>query len=178
MFVGCENGAVLTAMTFYIRDIGAVSGITELQSASLLSISAMIGFPVTVFTGFMLEKFKVRYILALSYFIQAISIVQMIYMNEMISATVFAVVWGLSSGLQQVALQYVWPYYYGVNCLGTINSLFVTSGVIGSAIGPIAYGVAIDRIGSWSTILWWTVPVALFSSLMLLLCGQKPVHQN
>ena len=83
MFVGCENGAVLTAMTFYIRDIGAVSGITELQSASLLSISAMIGFPVTVFTGFMLEKFKVRYILALSYFIQAISIVQMIYMNEM-----------------------------------------------------------------------------------------------
>ena len=99
MFVGCEVGAVATALTFYIRDIGAVSGITELQSASLLSISAMIGFPVTVYTGFMLEKFKVHYILTAAYLIQGICIVQMIYMREMVSATMFSVVWGLSSGL-------------------------------------------------------------------------------
>ena len=68
IFVGTEMAAVITALTFYIRDIGAVSGITELQSASLLSISAMIGFPVTVTTGFMLEKFQANVILALSFF--------------------------------------------------------------------------------------------------------------
>ena len=30
MFVACELGAVSTAMTFYIRDIGLAAGITEL----------------------------------------------------------------------------------------------------------------------------------------------------
>ena len=54
-----------------------------------------------------------------------------------------------------------------MSCLGRINSLFATSQVIGSAIGPIAYGVAIDEIGSWATILWWTVPIALLSTLQL-----------
>ena len=69
MAVGCENGAVATALTFYIRDIGAESGFGELESASLLSISAMICLPVTIYTGFMLEKFKPHIIIAVSFVI-------------------------------------------------------------------------------------------------------------
>ena len=98
----------------------------------------------------------------------------MIYMDEMVSGTMFAVVWGLGYNIQQVALTFVMPHFYGTKCLGTINSVFVTSNVLGTAIGPIAYGMAIDKTGSWSTILWSTVPIALLSGLMLTFCATKP----
>ncbi len=93
----------------------------------------------------------------------------------MSTATCFAFMWGFSSGLSQIALLYIVPHYYGTKCIGTINSIISTSGVIGSALGPLAYGVAIDRIGSWATILWWTFPFAVVSSLLLILFGKKPV---
>ena len=68
LFTGCEVAAIGTALTFYIRDIGALSGITDIQSATLLSISAMVGFPVTILTGFMLEKISANKVLAFSFF--------------------------------------------------------------------------------------------------------------
>ena len=171
MLVGCEVGAVATALTFYIRDIGAVSGITEFQSASLLSIMAITGFPISFCTGFMIEKMPCHLILAAAYVLEGISCVQMIYMRNMLTGTFFALTWGFSSGFRQVALQYIWPDYYGTNCLGTINSLFNTSCVIGSAIGPLAYGLAIDFVGSWATILWWTAPISITSAILLLFCA-------
>ena len=99
-------------------------------------------------------------------------------MNSMSYATCFAIVWGFSAGLQQISLQYIMPHYYGTKCIGTINSIGATSGVIGSAIGPITYGVAIDKIGSWATILWWTVPLALGSTLLLICMGKKPTKPH
>ena len=68
------------------------------------------------------------------------------------------------------------PHYFGTECIATINSVFATSAVLGSAIGPIAFGVAIDQVGSWPKILWCTVPVAVLSTILLLTLGQKPIH--
>ena len=68
----------------------------------------------------------------------------MIYMDSMVTATYFAVMWGFSMGLQQVSFLYVMPHFYGTECIATLNSMFATATVLGSAIGPIAYGVAID----------------------------------
>ena len=100
----------------------------------------------------------------------------MIYMDSMASATFFAIVWGFAFGLASVSFQYALPHYFGTDCIATINSMFSTSAVIGSAIGPIAYGVAIDQVGSWSKILWSTVPIAFTCSLLLLFLAKKPVH--
>ena len=82
--------------------------------------------------------------------------------------------WGFSTGLGQVSYLFVMPHFYGTDCIARLNSMFATATIFGSAIGPIAYGVAIDKVGSWPTILWWTVPVAIISTIALLLT-QKPV---
>ena len=101
----------------------------------------------------------------------------MIYMSSMVSATIFAIVWGFSTGLGQVSYMFIMPHFYGTECVATLNSMFASATIFGSAIGPIAYGVAIDKIGSWPTILWWTVPVAMVCTITLLLT-QKPVLER
>ena len=90
------------------------------------------------------------------------------------TATYFAVVWGFSAGFGQVSYHYIIPHYFGTMCIAKLNSMFVTATILGSAIGPIAYGVAIEKVGSWQTILWWTVPFAVISMISLLLI-KKPV---
>ena len=99
LFTGAEHTAITTVMTFYLRDIVAPSGITALQSASLLSISSMVGFPVLLMSGLALDKIPANKVLAFSFFTQAIFLIQMIYMNSMATATYFAIMWGLSAGL-------------------------------------------------------------------------------
>ena len=102
----------------------------------------------------------------------------MIYMDSMFTATLFAIMWGFSAGLGQMAFLYIAPTYYGTACVGTLNSIFSTAMVLGSAIGPIAYGVSIDKVGSWPLILWWTVPLAVISTILLMTHGMKPVHRG
>ena len=68
LITGCEASAFSTATTFYIRDIGALSGLTAIECSSLLSINAMVGFPVTVLTGLMLEKISATKVIAISFF--------------------------------------------------------------------------------------------------------------
>jgi hypothetical protein len=75
LFAACETGAVQTAMTFYIRDIGADSNITELQSASLLSIMAFVGFPCTILAGFLLENVAVYHMIAFSFLLQGVALI-------------------------------------------------------------------------------------------------------
>ena len=99
LITGAEHTAITTVVTFFIRDIGAPVGITALQSASLLSISSMVGFPVLLLSGLALDKIAAHKVLAFSFFTQAIFLIQMIYMNSMATATYVAIMWGLSAGL-------------------------------------------------------------------------------
>ena len=104
---------------------------------------------------------------AFSFFLQGIACILMAYMKNIGTCVLFAVVWGISGGFGTISLQIVWPTYYGKGCLGKLNSLFATSGVIGSAIGPVAYGFAIDKVGDWNQILWCTVPVSMGTATLI-----------
>ena len=51
----------------------------------------------------------------------------------------------------------------------------MTGCVIGSAIGPIIYGIAIDYVGDWDKILWMSVPIALFTAFTTWSIARKPI---
>ena len=143
MHCNLERAAVNTAITFFIRDIGADIGISELQAASLLSIQAFVGFPVTLGVGCLLERMAVHHALATTFFVQAIALIVLINARSMFSCIVFSVIWGVGSGFEQISLQFVWPQYYGKGCLGAVNGSSMTSAVLGSALGPMIWGMCV-----------------------------------
>ena len=175
MHCNLERAAVNTAITFFIRDIGFDIGITELQSASLLSIQAFIGFPVTLGVGFLLEKVAVNHALATTFFIQSLALFILISAKSMTGCVLFAIVWGVASGFEQISLQMIWPEYYGKACLGAVSGSSMTSAVLGSAMGPMVWGFAYDHNGNeWDSILKWTIPWALFTGFATWLFARKP----
>jgi MFS family permease len=176
MHCNLERAAVNTALTFFIRDIGFTIGISELQSASLLSLQAFIGFPVTLGVGFLLERIAVHHALAATFFLQSIALFILTKANNMSSCIFFSVVWGVASGFEQISLQMIWPAYYGKSCLGAVSGSSMTSAVLGSALGPMLWGFWYDNYGhNWNMILSGTIPWALFTGLITFLFARKPL---
>ena len=76
-----------------------MSGIGDMESAFLLTISAFVGAPVIILTGRILEKVAVNQLLSIAYVMQGICCIQMIFMRNMVQATLCGIVWGLSTGI-------------------------------------------------------------------------------
>ena len=179
MHCNLERAAVNTALTFFLRDIGNVIGISELQAASLLSIQAFIGFPVTLWVGFLLERIAVHHALACTFILQSIALLILIYAQNMSACILFAMVWGIASGFEQISLQMIWPAYYGKACLGAVSGSSMTSSVLGSAVGPMLWGWSYEYNGNqWNKILAWTVPWALFTGVTTFILARKPAFQE
>lgn len=69
-------------------------------------------------------------------------------------AILFGVVWGFISGIERVALSVVWPNYYGRQYIGSINGIAMAVMVIGSALGPLPFGLFFDGFGGYDEVLW------------------------
>eukprot|EP00605_Chrysophyceae_sp_TOSAG23-4_P001010 GSChrysophyteH1.ASY1.ANO1.1111.1 assembled CDS len=177
MHCNLERAAVNTAITFFIRDICGNIGLSELQAATLLSIQAVVGFPVTLCVGFLLEKMAVHHALAITFALQAISLTVLTNAKSMSMCILFAVVWGVGAGFEQISLQFVWPQYFGKGCLGAVNGSSMASAVLGSALGPMVWGYAYDYNGGhWGGILLGTIPWALLTCVLTWILARRPVN--
>lgn len=87
-------------------------------AAIILSLMAVIGFPVTMAAGFILEKFKVHKVLAISFIGQLLFMVILFITDTVFLAIVFGVVWGIINGLERITLNIIWPNYFGREHLG------------------------------------------------------------
>ena len=65
----------------------------------------MVGFPVTMVVGILLERVSVHSMIAMTFIVQSIAIVMMIYMDGMGGAIIFAATWGVAAGFEQISLQ-------------------------------------------------------------------------
>ena len=175
MHCNFERAAVNTALTFYIRDVvRAFAGLTELQAATLLSVQASVGFPVAMAVGFLSEKVEVHHVIATTFLIQALAIYILLSARSLGSCLVFAVAWGVAAGFEQISLQLVWPNHFGKDCLGALNGVVGSCVVFGSAMGPMVFGWAFDRVHSWDRILRLTCPWALATAVVTWRYGRKP----
>lgn len=146
---------VNTGLTFHLVSILGENGLKTTTAALILSIMAFIGFPVTLVSGFILEKIKVHYILALVFFGEIVFLLLIFLTKSLFFAIVFGVVWGIVGGFERIALSIVWPNYFGRKYLGSIKGVAMTSTVIGSAFGPLPFGIAYDYYGGYTEILFF-----------------------
>lgn len=60
---------------------------------------------------------------------------------------------GLSIGISNALSASVWAHYFGRAHLGSIKGFVQTLAIVGTAIGPISYGLAYDWLGTYQSIL-------------------------
>jgi sugar phosphate permease len=144
---------VNTGLVFHLVSILGESDINRSTSALVLSLMALVSFPITFIAGFVLERVKVHYVLAASFLGQIVVMIILLYTQSIQMAILFGVVRGLVGGFEAISLGIIWPNYFGREHLGSIKGLAMTTMVIGSAFGPLPFGVAYDMFGGYNEII-------------------------
>lgn len=148
---------VNTGLTFHLVSIFAEKSLSPEAAAAILSMMALIGFPVTFLVGFLLERIKVQYMLVIIFVSEIISLYLLQQINVFETAVVFGVIWGINVGMERITTGIVWPNYFGRAHLGSISGISMAMVVIGSALGPLPFGLAFDQFGGYVEILWGMV---------------------
>lgn len=145
---------VNTGMTFHLVSIFSQKTLAPETAATVLSLMAVIGFPVTFLAGYLLDKIAVRWMLVLLFTGEIGFILLLLQADTLSLALLFGVVWGFISGIERITLSVVWPNYFGRQYIGSINGIAMAVMVIGSALGPLPFGLFYDGFGGYDEVLW------------------------
>ena len=125
-----------------------------MNSAFVLSLMALVGFPVSFLAGFILERVKTNHALALVFLCEIVALFSLNHVNSMVSVIFFGVIWGIVGGFEHITLNLIWPNYYGRQHLGSIRAMASSFMIIGAALGPLPLGMAFDQWGGYTEILY------------------------
>ncbi|OYD07570.1 MFS transporter [Paludifilum halophilum] len=159
---------VNTGLTFHLTSIFREQGLGVSTAALVLGLMAFTGFPMTLVSGYIVDRFPVQRVLAGTFLIQLVFLVWVLQVHSPMAAIVFALLWGTCNGLEQIILSAIWPEYFGRRYLGSIRGVAMMM-VVGSALGPLPFGVAFDHFGGYMEIIFLTciLPVIGFLAAAL-----------
>ncbi|OLO38970.1 MFS transporter [Alkalihalophilus pseudofirmus] len=177
LFCVAVPSMVNTGIVFHFVPILAESGSSRTQAAFILSIMAMVSFPITFLAGFIVERVKVNYILALTFAGQIGIMVMLVFTDSYSAAILFGIARGIVGGFEVISLGIVWPNYFGRANIGSIKGVSSTIMVLGSAFGPLPFALAYDYFGSYQEIIYLMM-IFPFIAMVFAVLSQKPVKDN
>ncbi len=173
MFCQAIPSLINTGITFHFLSIIGSKGLPNTAAALVLSVIALVSFPVTMIAGIVLQRVKVHYAIAFSFFLHLISLIVLMYGHAFYVIIIFGVLNGLASGFLNISNNVVWANYYGRRHLGSIRGLSMTASVIGSAFGPLPVGMAFDMLGGYTEVIAGLAVVA-FLGILAAAVAPKP----
>lgn len=111
----------------------------------MISISSIIS---RIGGGFLLDKTSERFVMALGMLIQGVGMTLMGWLTPE-TAMVCAFIQGLSGGIMQNVTAVAYANFFGRAHLGSIQGFAQSAGVLGSALGPLPFGLVHDLTGSY-----------------------------
>ncbi|SDP63227.1 MFS transporter [Halobacillus aidingensis] len=168
---------VNTGVTFHLVSIAEGKGLGDSVAALVLSMMAIIGFPVTFLVGYLVDRVPVHYVLAITFGGHVIALFVLLQVSSWTGAVIYGVVWGIVNGFERIVLSIVWPNYFGREHLGSIKGLAQTVMVLGSAFGPLPFGIFYDWFGGYQEILWVMIALPLLAAIFSLF-SPKPSYSN
>ncbi|MGM0397190.1 MAG: MFS transporter [Bacillota bacterium] len=142
-----------TGIIFHIVSIMGEKGLSPAFAASILSIMALSQFPMTFVAGFVVDNVKVHYVKGANYLLYFVVVGAVLMGNTKAALVLYAVLHGVFMAFDSVSTGVIWPNYYGSANLGSIRSVTMTAMVVGSALGPLPFGIAFDVFGGYREIL-------------------------
>ncbi|WP_321164160.1 MFS transporter [Tepidibacillus decaturensis] len=115
---------------------------------------AIMGFPVAMIAGFILERVKSHMVLAVVFLGELIFLFVLQNTYSIKFAILFGFIWGVIGGFERITLNIIWPNYFGRKHIGSIKGVAMTATVLGSAFGPLPFGVAYDMFGDYTQIIY------------------------
>ena len=73
--------------------------------------------------------------------------------SDLLTAILYAVIFGINNAFNMTLFGYLWPRYFGRRHIGSVQGTGQMIGVIGASIGPIPLGMAFDLMDDYKLTL-------------------------
>ena len=135
-------------------------------------VQATLGIAIVisrVFIGYLIDRFSATRVAFICFLISAGGVGILSAGAVGTPAFLAALTIGLSMGAEIDMLAYLTSRYFGVDNFGKFYGILFVSFLIGTALGPYAFGLAYETYGSYREVLMTAVIVIIISAVMTLL---------
>jgi MFS family permease len=143
-------------------------------AAMVSSIVSIIRVPIVLLAGQIVDRFQLRYILSFNMTLMLTSLIVLIGADSLQTIIIYGILLGITIGFESLIGGVIWPNYYGRKYLSTIRGVTMMVGVIGSALGPLPFGVAYDIFGGYTKALLLSLAFP-FVGIIAGLLAKKPI---
>jgi MFS family permease len=153
-----------TGLTFHFFKIMELRSVSESQAAFIVGLIAFPAFFIPFIARGVIDKYPVKYTLSITNLMIIIGMLMLMFIvKNQISAIIFILFYGLAIAIQNVTLNVLWPNYFGRKYLGSIRGAATIFMVIGSALGPLPFGLSFDLTESFNTAIIGMIIFTLFT---------------
>lgn len=99
--------------------------------------------------------------------------------SNVFMAILFGVIWGVANGIERIGLKVIWPNYFGRKYTGSISGVGSTVAVLGSAFGPLPFGIGYDLFNNYKIVITVTLVfpiIGVFCSLLATKPSKAQLH--
>jgi MFS family permease len=140
-----------TGLAFHFFTIMELRSISSEAAAVILGLMALPAFIMPFISKLVVDKYPVKYILSTTFFMTILSMVFLMFgVNNVTLAIIFILFYGLGIAVQTLSTNVLWPNYFGRKHLGSIQGAAIVFMVVGSALGPLPFGIAYDITGGYN----------------------------
>ena len=155
---------LVTALFFHQVSIFTHQGVDPHTAARVFSVSAITMVVAMPLIGRLLDRYPTKPLFACALLTQSAALIALVFVHDLSSAVLYAIVFGINNAAVQTHYTYVWPRFFGRRHLGSIQGTAQTIGVVGASIGPLPFGAAFDLFGDY-------VGVLLVAAVLPVLCA-------
>ena len=140
-FLGCVGHAIILV---YLIPIAVMQGLSIIEGAAILTVMAAISVPSRLLVPVLSEKFGVRSVMAIFFFLQGITVIMLFWTHDQWMFYVFAVVFGIGYGGESGAFPILNRVYYGHAPQGSPYGFQMLGAGLGMALGGWIGGAIFD----------------------------------
>jgi predicted MFS family arabinose efflux permease len=152
------------------------AGLTTTQAAGVLSLGTVLSLG-NLGWGYLADRITPRWCVLAAMVMSAASVLFLFQVNSVLSAYIFAIVWGLSSGTSGVLISMIIAQYFGRTNYGSIGGAlrpFEAGGLgLGQSLGAVIYDIA----GSYRLLVWTALCAHILGGIFIILArAPAPPH--
>jgi len=144
---------ISTGMMFHFFSIMGHKGIDETSASFVIGLVALPGFIMPIVSSLIIDRFRSKFIITGTLLMISINMILLLMVNSTSTAAAFMLIYGLAINIQSVTISVIWPRYFGRKYLGSIRGAATVFMVIGSALGPLPFGLSFDLTGSYQAVI-------------------------
>jgi MFS family permease len=169
---------LITGLFFHQVSILDTQGLDPQTAASVFSISAVGMVAFMPLLGRLLDRFRTQYLFALALLVTAGALAMMSAVSGVVSAMLYAVVFGLANAAMQTHIAFLWPRFFGRRHLGSIQGAGTTINVVGASLGPLPLAIAFDLNGSYTAALLALTALPIACAAAVLFIREPDLNQK